>query len=198
MKKKSFFDKLKEFYQSKRGKSICFFGFYLIFFLVLAIYLKQQRNVPPEEPKKETNIISNNQFNNKTNNNGLFDISKIVNSNYEYFYTINDNNEIINFQGTRLNVDYLSFANNYFLDIYNVNQLIKKSKFISNENRVLHYELSNSVINELLLTDKEEGINTIDIYVNDIKEVEKIVMSLKSYFEKEKYEITLEYKVGEL
>ena len=195
MEKKSFFGKLKEFYQSKRGKSICFFGFYLVFFLVLAIFLKQQRNVPQEEPKKEnTNIISNN----KSSNDSLFNISKIVNSNYEYLYKVNDNNEIITFQGTRLNVDYLNFANNYFFDIYNVNQLIKKSKFISNENNMLHYELTNSVLNELLLTDKIEGINTIDIYVNDNKEVEKIVMDLKNYFEKEKYEITLEYKVGEL
>ena len=61
MENKSFFDKIKTFYQSKRGRAICFFGFYLIFFLLLAIYLKQQRNVPQEEPKKETNIISNNQ-----------------------------------------------------------------------------------------------------------------------------------------
>ncbi len=194
MEKKSFFGKLKEFYQSKRGRSICFFGFYLVFFVVLAIYLKQQQNVVKEEPKKESTIISNN----KSNNDSLFDIRKIVNSNYEYLYTVNDNNEIIKFQGKRLNVDYLNFANNYFFDIYNVNQLIKKSKFISNENNMLHYELTNSVLNELLLTNESEGLNIIDVYINDNKEVEKIVMDLKNYFEKEIYEITLEYKVGEL
>ena len=194
MEKKSFFGKLKEFYQSKRGRSICFFCFYLVFFVVLAIYLKQQQNVVKEEPKKESTIISNN----KSNNDSLFDIRKIVNSNYEYLYTINDNNEIINFQGKRLNVDYLNFDNNYFLDIYNVNQLIKKSKLISKENNMLHYELMSSVLNELLLTNKSEGLNIIDVYINDNKEVEKIVMDLKNYFEKEIYEITLEYKVGEL
>ena len=198
MEKKSFFDKIKVFYQSKRGRAICFFSFYLIFFLVLAIYLKQQQNVIKDEPKKETNVISNNQSNNKTNNDSFFDISKIVNSNYEYLYTVNDNNKIINYQGKRLNVDYLNFENNYFLDIYNVNQLIKKSKVISKEKNILHYELTNSVLNELLLTNKPEGLNMIDVYINDNKEVEKIVMDLKNYFEKEIYEITLEYKVGEL
>lgn len=195
MEKKSFFDKIKVFYQSKRGRAICFFSFYLIFFFVLDIYLKQQQNVIKDEHKEEkTNIISNN----KSNNDSFFDISKIINSNYEYLYTINDNNKIINYQGKRLNVDYLNFENNYFLDIYNVNQLIKKSKVISKEKNVLHYELTNSVLNELLLTNKPEGLSMIDVYINDNKEVEKIVMDLKNYFEKEIYEITLEYKVGEL
>ena len=83
------FNKLRDFYTSKRGKSICFFAFYLVFFLVLAIILRNRNNVVSNEPKNENKNIEINE-----NNHNSYNLEKIVNSNYEYFYTINDNEEI--------------------------------------------------------------------------------------------------------
>ena len=182
-------DKLKAFYNSKQGKSICFFGFYLIFFIVLAFILKNRNNVVNDKTKNVDNKIEVKE------NVNSYDLTKIINSNFEYFYTINDNDEIKKFSGTKNNVDYLDFDNKYFLDIYNINQLIKKSKFIKNESNILSYELDNSVLNELLITDKT-GTSKIDVYVKNDNSVEKIILDLKEYFNKDKYEIILEYKEG--
>ena len=186
------FNKLRDFYTSKRGKSICFFAFYLVFFLVLAIILRNRNNVVSNEPKNENKNIEINE-----NNHNSYNLEKIVNSNYEYFYTINDNEEIKKFSGTKNNVDYLNYENKYFLDIYNVNQLIKRSKFIKRENNILSYELDNHILNEFLLTDSE-GLTKIDVFVKEDNMIEKIILDLKEYFKKEKYEIILEYKEGEV
>ncbi len=160
--------KLKEFYQSKRGKSICFFGFYLIFFLVLSFFLQNKSEVKTYDQKVITNTYS---------------INKIASNNYNIY--INDNFFIR---------DFLSNEDNYFVDIYNVNKLIKKSKFLHRENNILNYELENSVLNELLNSEIKDNVNKIDVYVNNDNEVEKIILDLSNYFEKEKYEIILELR----
>ena len=178
--------KIKEFYQSKRGKAILFFGFYFIFFLILAICLR------------------NNQINSNENNkpvekqpSNYYNLNKIINSNYEYNFIVNDNNNVYHFHGTKKENDYDSFDNKYFFDLFNLNQLIKKSKLVKNENNLLTYELSNSTLNNLLMNNQEEGVNTIQVYVNDYSDVNRIVLDLKSFMQQEKYLLDLTFKVGD-
>lgn len=186
MENKGFFDKFKIFYNEKNGKIILFFGFYLIFFIVLGIFLRNvnnQKEITPE--KEEEKEIT------------TYDMSKIVNSNYQYEIKIEDNDEVILFNGTKSNIDYDGYSNKYFLDIYNINQLIKKSKFIKSKENMLTYELSNGVLNDILITEKNDGINIIDVYVKDDTTVYKIVLDLTKYMEKEKYIIEVNYLIGE-
>ena len=182
-------DKYKDWYNNRKGKMILFFGFYLIFFIFLGIYIRnlnanKQIDSKKDETKIEEKITS-------------YDISNLINHDYSYNINIIDNSETITFNGTKSNIDYGNYANKYFLDIYNINQLLKKSKFIDSKDLVLSYELNNSEINDILLTKKESGINKISVYVNEKTEVKKIVMDLSKYMEKERFEITITYLVGE-
>ena len=88
-------------------------------------------------------------------------------------------------------------SNKYFLDIYNINQLLKKSKYIDSKDKVLSFELTNAEINDILLTNKPDGLNKIDVMVNDKKEVVKVNFDLTNYMEKNIYQINISYTLGE-
>lgn len=181
-------DGFKEFYNDRKGKYILFFGFYLIFFIFLAIYIRTARiNKPVEEPKEEV-----------ASKITTYDLSNLINNDYKYMIKITDydetGDESVTFEGTKNNVDYANYKNKYFLDIYNVNQLLKRSRYIDTiDGLVLKYELKNSEINDILLTQKEEGINKIEVYVNEEAKVQEIILNLSNYFEKEKYVIEIFY-----
>lgn len=179
-------DKFKTFYNEKNGKMILFFGFYLIFFIFLGFYMNSLKNDKIE--------INNNQASETIT---TYDMSNLINNDYSYHITITSDGDILNFNGTKNNIDYANFLNKYFLDIYNINQLLKKSKFIKSENNVLSYELDNMEINNVLLTSKADGINKIDVLVDKNGGVEKIVMDLSSYMEKGLYQIAINYVIGE-
>ncbi len=183
-------DNFKTWYTDRKGKYILFFGFYLIFFIVLAFYIRSvQTNNPKETPKEETVE--------KKETITSYDLNNLINNDYEYHITIIDNENEIVFNGTKNNVDYANYENKYFLDIYNINQLLKKSKLVSSENYILSYELKNKEIDEVLLTNKVDGDNKIMVHVKENGEVQKIVLDLSTYFEKDRYEITIDYVVGE-
>ena len=181
-------DNFKSWYTDKKGKYILFFGFYIVFFIMLSIYIRSAKQ-EQEEPKKEEMKVEEKI--------STYDMTNLINSFYKYEIVINDNEEIITFSGSKDDIDYANFSNKYFLDIYNINQLLKKSKFIENKDNILYYELSNTEINDILFTDKEEGINKIKVSVNDKGEVNRIGMDLSKYMEKEKYEIDITYIIGE-
>lgn len=181
-------DGFKTFYNDKKGKYILFFGFYLIFFIFLAIYIRTIReNKPIEKPKEEV-----------ASKITTYDISNLINNDYKYMIKIIDydenSDESITFEGTKNNIDYANYKNKYFLDIYNVNQLLKRSKYIDTiDGTVLKYELNNSEINDILLTQKPEGINKIEVYVNEETKVQEIILDLSNYFEKEFFRIEMFY-----
>ena len=180
-------DNFKTFYNEKNGKMILFFGFYFIFFIFLGFYMRSLNNnqpVPQGEQKEETKITS-------------YSISNLINNEYSYDISINDNGEEIKFQGTKNNIDYANYPNKYFLDIYNINQLLKKSKLVNSENYTLTYELENEEINDILLTEVKDGINKIEVTVNDKTEVNGIKLDLSNYYEKNNYQIMISYEIGE-
>ena len=179
-------DGFKTWYKDQKGKYILFFGFYLIFFIFIAISVRTGANKPiNNNPEPQEKVIN------------TYDLSNLINNDYNYNIEINDDLEFTTFSGTKTNVDYANYTNKYFLDIYNINQLLKRSKLVNSEDNILTYELLNSEINDILLTNKEYGVNKIMVYVNDDTTVDKINIDLSSYLEKEYYTIMIDYNIGE-
>lgn len=182
-------DNFKTWYSDKKGKYILFFGFYLIFFIFFGIYIRSAKDNKPKEDNKEKEV--------EVEKITSYDISNLVNNDYNYEIEIIDDENLDSFKGTKSNTDYGNYSNKYFLDIYNINQLLKRSKLIDSENYILTYELPNKEINDILLKDKQDGINKIMVYVNEKGEVNKIYLDLTNYFEKDIYQITINYWVGD-
>ena len=182
-------DGFKTFYNEKNGKYILFFGFYLIFFIFLAFYMRSlNANKPKEENKEQEQVVEKIT---------TYDISNLINNDYIYSIEINDNEEKINFNGKKSNIDYANYEHKYFLDIYNINQLLKRSKLVKSEDNILTYELSNKEINDILLTNKNDAVNKIDVYVNNKTEIIRIIFDLSNYLDKDVYQIIIDYNIGE-
>ena len=170
---------------NKTLKYSLFFGFYLIFFILLFIYMRNNNFVSDtkeekEEVKEEINI--NNPLN------------KLLNNNFNYEIIIKDDHQVITFNGLKDNPDYNDYEYKYFLDIYNINQLIKRSKLIRDDNNSINYEISNLEISGILNTIKEEGINNIDINIIE-GNITEINLDLHNYLDKE--EFIINYKIGD-
>ena len=180
----------------KRKKMIVFFGFYLIFFIFLFIWLKSN-NVE----NTNTPIDEETSFTYKTD--------LIENNNYTYVYEIEENENVNTIRGIRDDENYevSEYKYKYFLDIYNIKKLIKNSKYlykIDNNNEISYkYEIDNKTISNLLQNSKEieNGINNILVYVDNNDNVYKIELDLSSYMvsinEYTKYHLTLYYGIGE-
>lgn len=198
---KGVINKIKAFCQSKVGKMTLFFGFYFFFFLFLSFFLNSSKNI--DKPVDNNN---NNQVVDKENNvqvTDLFTINPIVDNNYFYSYTILENGNEINFTGQINDKNSLieEYVYNYFLDIYNVRQLIKNSKYISKAdysgNIVYQYELTNKTINELRGEElNSEGTNKITVKVDSNLVVTDIELDLNNYMSNKfnEYKITLQYR----
>ena len=198
-------DKLKKLFnreekdvspEVKRKKMIVFFGFYLIFFIFLFIWLKSN-NVE----NTNTPIDEETSFTYKTD--------LIENNNYTYVYEIEENENVNTIRGIRDDENYevSEYKYKYFLDIYNIKKLIKNSKYlykIDNNNEISYkYEIDNKTISNLLQNSKEieNGVNNILVYVDNNDNVYKIELDLSSYMvsinEYTKYHLTLYYGIGE-
>ena len=176
----------KTFYNEKNGKYILFFGFYLIFFIFVSLYMRANDNKKVVDETEGSNTVIT-----------TYDISKLTNDDYSYNIEVVDDDKTITFSGTKNNVDYGNFDNKYFLDIYNINQLIKKSKLLETKDNVLTYELDNKDIDEILLTNKGEGSSKILVTVNDDTTVKEIDIDLASYLDKKTYTIKINYDLGD-
>ena len=182
-------DNFKSWYSDRKGKYILFFGFYLIFFVFLAIYIRSIRNDSKKEEKKEE-IVQEEKIT-------TYDISNLINNDYSYTIEIIDNEDTIVFNGSKSNIDYANYEHKYFLDIYNINQLLKRSKLVNSEDNILTYELSNKELNDILLTNKNDAVNKINVYVNDKTEIIRIMFDLSRYLGKDIYQIIIDYNIGE-
>ena len=176
--------------ENKKLKMILFFVFYLVFFILLSIYLKNYQD------KEKINDIEKQEIKNE-----ITTIKDLFNKDFTYQFEINDNGVIINFNGSKKNIDYESYENKYFLDYVNLNQIIKKAKVISNSQIMASYEIDNQTLNELLNTDNLDGVNEIKEYYgrinNQVNQNEyQVILNLDNYMGRI-YTITLKYKVGE-
>jgi len=180
----------------KRKKMIGFFGFYLVFFVVLLIWIKSTDDgtKPPTE-KTETEITYKTDY--------------IENNSYTYVYEIEENDQKYTFKGIRddNNYDVSEYKYKAFLDIYNIKKLIKNSKYLyktDNDGIISYkYELDNKILSNMLQDGKnvEEGINNIVVYVDKDNNVYKIELDFSNYMrsieEYTKYHLTLYYGMGE-
>ena len=168
---------------TKRQKAIAFFAFYLVFFIVLFIVINNRKQEKVIDVPKEEKIDNTLYFEN------------VLKMNFKYEIEIIDNLEIKTFIGTKDKVDYSEYENKYFLDIFNINQLIKKSKVIEKIGNYGKYSLANRELDELLGTESDEGENIIE--VNEEEKRLEIHIDLHEYLKKEIFTILLIYQEGE-
>ena len=175
---------------------IGFFGFYIVFFIVLFIWMKSFDTNTNNEVNHDETVIT-------------YKTDLIENNNYTYVYEIIENDQTYTFKGIRdqENYDVSEYKYKDFLDIYNIKKLIKNSKYlykIDNNNEISYkYELSNKKVASMLQKeeDVEDGINNIIVYVDSSDNAYKIELDLSSYMrsinEYTKYHLTLYYGAGE-
>ena len=179
-------NKVKE---NKKLKAALFFGFYFFFFLFIFICIGNS--------KMSSNKSDANKKTEESGEINRYSIKYLMDNDYKYTFSIEDNDTKIDFNGTKDIIDYKEFDNKYFLDIFNVNQMIKNSKYLNNDANTLNYEINNDVLSNLVGVQKVEGISKIIVYVKDNGDLYKVVLDLSSFMQKDKYLITLNYEVGE-
>lgn len=169
---------------NKTLKYSLFFGFYLIFFIVLFIfYQKNSINIEKkEENLKEVNIYEI-----------LRDsIKKYHENNYQEKIIINDK-EVL----TVLidNPNYKDNQYSYFFDLYNLNKLIKNSKLEKKEDNTYYFTISNKDLNDILEMENEGKDNNIVLELKDNKLI-KTKYDLSNYYG-ENVIIEIEYIKGD-
>ncbi len=135
--------------EDRKKKMILFFGFYFFFFLFLIIYLKSSSNKKVNDIKdNSTNSAVTEKENNTIDN---YSLNNILNSDFNLKIIIEENDEKRSYVAEKSNLPEDKY--NYFFNIYNVNQLIKKGKLISRDDYTFVFEIDNSYINEILNND---------------------------------------------
>lgn len=198
---KNFINNFKEFKKKPNSNAIMFFGFYIIFFVILfmVIGIKGDRNSLFQEYEKgnkgyfnNTGVMSKNYFYDyKIYLNGVL---------YDYYGRRNDNIEVFKFN----NNDYYRDGNEYYLnnivvdnpyifyemiDVDNFNNIFSNAYYNSKteyeDGRVdYNYLISSNSLNKLLYdvdTDFEEVPNNIVFSTDDENNLNKIVYNLDNY-----------------
>lgn len=201
---KKFQDIIKELKKTEKGKSILFFSFWALFFLVIAI---MARTLPRVPVSTSDNYVKKNNFS----------FASIEKNNYSFNYTVNIDGLIYNYTGIRKdddelfsfnNLDYYKKNDSYFsktnevwvrtdnpylfsdfFNIKNINDMYTLSTYISKteyENKDLgyNYMLSTASIVKMLENidiDIEEVPNELVFTTDSTGDVKKIELILNSY-----------------
>lgn len=204
-KKKIDYKQIIEFLKTPKGKATAFFGFYFVFFLVLAILFRTHSSLDTEydiSTKKEL----------------PFSISKIKSGNYHYKYTNLYDNNSDNYEGDKNGTKELFKANDieYFKDgdiyftnnsnvwvktdnpyriepfilINNIEKIAEKAKFISKTEyesgmNVYTYQISTTSLLKIIDKEKvdlDDPVNEIVFKTNENNEVNDIKYDLTSYY----------------
>ena len=175
---KNFIDNIKEFKKTKNGTPILFFGFYLLFFVVLIIFIKfgGDKNFMAKEYEKGRAI----QFN----------TSLLLNKNYLYDYKIIFDGTVYDYYGKRFQ-DTESFKYNNSEYYRNNNDFfVNNGTWVKCDNPYLFYELidvdnMSKVLNSSTLSSKdisEGGVSTYK-YLISTNTINKIVYNIDSDFD---------------
>ena len=207
----SLLEKIKEFLQIKSVRTTLFFGFYFFFFLFLFLNFDIDSLDTNKNNSSNNQTQTGNQDNSQNGNvnnqiNSIWEFNTLIKDNYGYTYTINENGESIIFNGrvSEPNTLINNYQYNYFLNLYNINQITKKSKFINKnlfkDGYQFNYEISNKILGELLENSNvlEDKQNTITIYTNSNMVINKIELELTNLMQElnnyNNYKIVLEYE----
>lgn len=183
------FDKVKEFLQSKIGRHTIFFGFYLIFFILVLLLVKNLNTSFEEKNKKNENPSQVH-----------YQIDCLNNNSYLYEYEIIYDNEKIVFKGIKGDNDFREFPHAHFLNIYNLNQILKNAKIVETNTNMLMYEIGNQELNDLYQENEiiNDNINTIKVFVDTNYCLKSFEMDLSNYIEDfSSYQIKGKYEVIE-
>ena len=202
-------EKILEFRKTPKGKMIFFFGFYLIFFIVIAILSRVLDNdIENSSYQSVENHIDPNYISIATKNG----------NNYAYQYSIQIDDEYYNIDGTK-NKDKELFSytyNNQIVQYYkqefvyyqkqnnnwiqtiipninlamidNFDKILKEANYnykteYENGKVVLNYQVKNNIIRNYLnmeLSDTEENLNDIYIVMNNDR-IDSVEWNLTSY-----------------
>lgn len=190
--------KIINYFKTKKGKSISFFGFYLIFFIFLAIYINAN-NLPSktyEENKKEE--VSNNQ--------SYYETINLEKSNYLYKITIQENDELEILNGTKEQKESIVNYKYYkLIDLNEIKRIIKNAKYLSKSiysanTYKVNYEIKTKTLMDLFENENnDESLNNIVLTVNENNDLINIEMELSNYMHSfnqdiELYKVLIEYE----
>lgn len=209
MKKKGIIEIIKELNKTPRGKGILFFGFYLIFFIILFVVMQLGKG---ESILKQGNYDQGIEKNNIT-----YSFDKIKENNYKYKYSINkdgidyiyigeknNNKEIFQYNGINYYLekdkyfvnnngmwilDKSPYINEYLLKIEQIEEIVEEAFLVSRTDyesgkEIDNYLVSSNTLNKIYYnknTDIEEVANEIEVSTDEEKNVEKITLKLNSY-----------------
>lgn len=201
--------KLLEFRKTPKGKMIFFFGFYLLFFIAIAIFSRvldndiENSSYQPVENHIDPNYIS---IVTKNGNNYAYQYSIQIDDEYynidgtknkdKELFSYTYNNQIVQYYKQEF-VYYQKLNNNWIQTIIpninlamidNFDKILKEANYnykteYENGKVVLNYQVKNNIIRNYLnmeLSDKEENLNDIYIVMNNDR-IDSIEWNLTSY-----------------
>lgn len=201
-------EKISEFLKSPKSKPVLFFGFYFIFFLVLALLFR----MTPATPKNQVPQARPKHY---------YNLGKLEDGNFHFDYKYNINNIMYTYTGDQNGVrqifsrssnnvveDYYGYTNLFmqkqngvwnkcnnpyvfyeFLDVNNIKKILSKATFMSktefqDESKSYTYQISTSTLEKIIsnnIVDLDDVPNQIVITMDENSYVEKIDYSLNSY-----------------
>ena len=198
---KNFIKLIKELRKTPRGKGILFFGFYLVFFLIIAIVARLAPARPniTDNNKEDEDIISIREINGynyyyeyniTVDNNNIKVVGKKMNDEEELTYTLNGVDYKYYKSGTLFYTNGVEVDSPMYLDIIdNIDLLLNNSTYDSVVNyksgkQVLRYQISSATISNIINyedLDVEEIPNEIRVSMNNSDSIDEVELVLDSY-----------------
>ena len=209
--KKINFRKIYEYVRDPKNKPVLFFGFYFIFFLVLAILFRMSPNT--------TNIKTTNKT---PKSEHYYNLGKIEDANYHFKYDYNVNNGLTSFEGDRNGIRQLftrkfgDTLNNFYgyrnlfmmennntwekcdspyvlselFDVSVIREILDKATFMSktefqNKRYSYNYNISTTTLEKIINNnsiDLDDVPNEVSIMMDDNYYVYKIEYKLDSFY----------------
>ncbi len=212
--KKINFKKIFEYIKNPKNRPVLFFGFYFVFFVVLAILFRTSPSPKDTSQATDKNIPKSEHY---------YNLGKIEDANYHFKYEYNINNIVTSFEGDKNGVRqlftrtvggvsnnfygyrnlYMMFDNNTWqkcdnpyvlvelMDTSVIREILEKATFVSKtEFQNKRYSYNYNISTETL----ESIINNNSIELSDNLNEVTINMDDKHYVEKIEYNLDSFYK----
>lgn len=195
---------IKEMSKNPKGKAILFFGFYIVFFAFVFLFINLTDSTLTYGDDYEKSYSSY-----------TFNLDKVFSNNYAFKYDVNLDNNIHSYIGAKKdetesikfnNLDYYrngsmflvkgdtwTNTNNPYIfgeyfDTLNIKKILEKSHFVSktmfeNGTTAFNFVISSNTLNSILYgmnTDYDEVPNEVIIYTDVTRNVNKITFNLDS------------------
>jgi hypothetical protein len=221
-------DKIKEISKDPKGKAFLFFGFYIVFFAIVFLFINLTDSTLTYGDDYEKSYSSY-----------TYNLNNIFSNNYAFKYSVDLDNNVHSYIGAKKddvetikynNLDYYRNGNTFlvngttwtntsnpyvfseYFDTLNIKKILENSYFVSktmfeNGTTSFNFAISSNTLNTLLYginTDFDEVPNQVVIYTDNNKNVNKITFNLDSLCRNNKVcnyglKINLEYEMfGEI